>query len=285
MVTITKQTAKPANDRGKFESWRDNDLKFKSILEKETSGNKIWNKLTDKVRPRLLRSLLKEQGYVCCYCGSPISKANAEIEHFFPKNGDNNGNDYRHLIFDYENLFASCCGGAKEIEHQVVENETLESIANRYDVATSSIKIKYNKTKIETAPKEILPNQKLIIPKNNQPTKWQSCNNSKDNKILPFGLLDIQLATFFDYTHNGEMVATDKAPLNTKEAIDNILGLNNKYLVEKRSQLISSIIDTILKINLEIEGESLYQSFAEKNEHGQYQSYYFVCINELKKYI
>lgn len=284
MVTITKQTAMPANDRGKFEYWRDMKLSLLNIIKKETSGSEIWGKLTDKVRSRLLRSLLKEQGYVCCYCGAPISKANAEIEHFFPKNGDDNRNDYRHLIFDYENLFASCCGGAKdEIEHQVAENETLESIAKRYDVATSSIKIKCNKTKIEIAPKKILPNQKLIIPKNNQLPKWRSCNNKKDNKILPFGLLDIQLATFFDYTHNGEIVATDKAPLNTEEAINNILGLNNKYLVEKRSQLIKSIIDTILEINLEKDGIALCQSFAEKNEHGQYRSYYFVCINEFKK--
>ena len=37
------------------------------------------------VYDRLLEALLKEQGYICCYCGVAIDKGNCHIEHFKPQ--------------------------------------------------------------------------------------------------------------------------------------------------------------------------------------------------------
>ncbi|MFO0051547.1 MAG: retron system putative HNH endonuclease [Dolichospermum sp.] len=54
----------------------------------------------------LKTSLLKEQGYICCYCMQRISIHNMEIEH----NKAQNKNCYPDLQLDYKNLIASCSG-------------------------------------------------------------------------------------------------------------------------------------------------------------------------------
>lgn len=64
-------------------------------------------------------SLLKEQGWVCCYCGRSIAQQDSHIEHFRPQER------YANLALSYENLHASCiretapgtplhCGHAKD---------------------------------------------------------------------------------------------------------------------------------------------------------------------------
>lgn len=52
----------------------------------------------------LKQALLKEQGYICCYCMQRISQENMEIEHWKPES------KYPELQIDYKNLLASCSG-------------------------------------------------------------------------------------------------------------------------------------------------------------------------------
>jgi len=47
-------------------------------------------------------SLLKEQGWVCCYCGRSIDLHDSHIEHFHPQER------YADLALSYQNLHASC---------------------------------------------------------------------------------------------------------------------------------------------------------------------------------
>ena len=56
------------------------------------------------VKGQLLEILLKEQGYICCYCGVAIDKGNCHIEHFKPQGIDET------VRFDYFNLIVSCQG-------------------------------------------------------------------------------------------------------------------------------------------------------------------------------
>ena len=56
------------------------------------------------VYDRLLETLLKEQGYICCYCGVAIDKESCHIEHFKPQGIDET------MRFDYFNLMVSCQG-------------------------------------------------------------------------------------------------------------------------------------------------------------------------------
>jgi hypothetical protein len=50
------------------------------------------------VKGQLLETLLKEQGYICCYCGVAIDKGSCHIEHFKPQGKDET------VRFDYSNL-------------------------------------------------------------------------------------------------------------------------------------------------------------------------------------
>lgn len=63
-----------------------------------------YSDLPEKERRRLRGSLIKEQGYICCYCMKRIYTDSSHIEHFMPRE------KYKEYIFDYNNLFASCQG-------------------------------------------------------------------------------------------------------------------------------------------------------------------------------
>ena len=69
-------------------------------------GNRTpnWKSFNKSVKTDVYHALLKEQGYICCYCGISIARKNCHIEHYRPKS------KYKHLTFNYTNLIASCQG-------------------------------------------------------------------------------------------------------------------------------------------------------------------------------
>jgi uncharacterized protein (TIGR02646 family) len=71
---------------------------------KRGSRTTDWKSFSKGVKDDVYFSLLQEQGYICCYCGRPISRKQCHIEHFRPKSV------YKHLTFEYTNLIASCQG-------------------------------------------------------------------------------------------------------------------------------------------------------------------------------
>ncbi|KAF3884867.1 MULTISPECIES: retron system putative HNH endonuclease [Nostocales] len=73
---------------------------------KQKLGSRIpdWKSFSKGVKDDVYFSLLQEQGYICCYCGRPISRKQCHIEHYRPKSV------YKHLTFEYTNLIASCQG-------------------------------------------------------------------------------------------------------------------------------------------------------------------------------
>ena len=63
------------------------------------------------VKDDLRKSLVEEQGGLCCYCGGRIqADYTSVIEHLLPK-GDER---YKHLQLEYTNLLCSCDGGASD---------------------------------------------------------------------------------------------------------------------------------------------------------------------------
>jgi uncharacterized protein (TIGR02646 family) len=60
----------------------------------------------------LRENLLQEQGYLCCYCQQKIALENQTmtVEHLVPR--VTNGT----LLFEYNNLLASCLGGKQDID-------------------------------------------------------------------------------------------------------------------------------------------------------------------------
>ncbi len=69
-------------------------------------GNNIpnWKFFDRDVKNDVFQALLKEQGYICCYCGNSIARKECHIEHFQPKSL------YKNLTYAYNNLLISCQG-------------------------------------------------------------------------------------------------------------------------------------------------------------------------------
>jgi len=57
------------------------------------------------VKDELRNKLLKEQGFICCYCMDRVEFHNSKIEHFKPRSL------FRGEQLDYSNLFIACLGG------------------------------------------------------------------------------------------------------------------------------------------------------------------------------
>ncbi|MEN8217376.1 MAG: retron system putative HNH endonuclease [Pseudomonadota bacterium] len=73
--------------------------------------SKDWKKLNPLPKKALHEALLREQGYICCYCERAITKNNSHIEHLVPKKGPN---AEPNLTFEYQNLLSSCDGNASD---------------------------------------------------------------------------------------------------------------------------------------------------------------------------
>ncbi|MBD2182404.1 TIGR02646 family protein [Planktothrix sp. FACHB-1355] len=65
-------------------------------------------------KPVVHQALLREQGYICCYCGMRITRETSHIEHLKPRS------IYPDLALDYTNLMASCQGESEEPPPQPV---------------------------------------------------------------------------------------------------------------------------------------------------------------------
>lgn len=65
-------------------------------------------------KPIVHEYLLKQQGYICCYCGMRIDRKNSHIEHLKPRTA------YPDLALDYTNMIASCQGESEQPPPQPV---------------------------------------------------------------------------------------------------------------------------------------------------------------------
>jgi uncharacterized protein (TIGR02646 family) len=72
----------------------------------ERAGAEVkWEHLPAEVVGALKRSLVTEQGHICCYCGRRIVPSDYHVEHLVPRNGVMGS---AALTFVYTNLLASC---------------------------------------------------------------------------------------------------------------------------------------------------------------------------------
>jgi uncharacterized protein (TIGR02646 family) len=78
---------------------------FTEWKKKPDNLQRTWKSFRrTKAKNQLLQALLEEQGYICCYCCSSITKENCHIEHLKPQNEDEKSR------FEYKNLMVSCQG-------------------------------------------------------------------------------------------------------------------------------------------------------------------------------
>jgi uncharacterized protein (TIGR02646 family) len=74
----------------------------RSLVAHRSQSNANYDNYPDK--DKLRESLLKEQGYICCYCMSRITSEQMKIEHWQPQT------KYTALQLDYRNLLGACNG-------------------------------------------------------------------------------------------------------------------------------------------------------------------------------
>ena len=82
-------------------------VKYRATVKNDLNSNSartIFDNYKGKNK-ELKRSLLKEQGFICCYCMQRIHHNNhTKIEHFHPVS------QYPEQTLDYKNLFVACNG-------------------------------------------------------------------------------------------------------------------------------------------------------------------------------
>lgn len=74
----------------------------RSLIEHRSQANANYDNYPEK--DDLRKSLLKEQGYICCYCMSRIKLDEMKIEHWQPQT------KYTSRQLDYKNLLGACMG-------------------------------------------------------------------------------------------------------------------------------------------------------------------------------
>jgi uncharacterized protein (TIGR02646 family) len=118
-----------------FETWKEQKKQRASDLAKIRDLTSIklkerWDKLKSKplIFKGLRENLLQEQGYLCCYCQQKIALENktVSIEHLIPRATDGT------LLFEYNNLLASCLGGKQDIDEVTQQKYCDNHRSNKY---------------------------------------------------------------------------------------------------------------------------------------------------------
>jgi len=68
-----------------------------------------WQNFQKPEKILVHKSLLGEQGFICCYCGQRMNLKDSHIEHFKPRK------EYADLQLDYSNLMSSCQGESEDL--------------------------------------------------------------------------------------------------------------------------------------------------------------------------
>lgn len=167
----------------------------------DSSSDGIFNTYSNKNGLSELRNiLLKEQGYICCYCMSSINISSAneiektKIEHYQARDGN------RNVEVHYKNLYLSCDGRKQCSDNSKISLDTYKSCRCKYK------------------------NGKAFL---------QHCDTCKGNRKLNYIKLDKTTQDKVKYTSSGIIYSDDK---NIDYELNHILNLNTDRLIYNRKQ-------------------------------------------------
>ncbi|PSF39011.1 TIGR02646 family protein [Aphanothece hegewaldii CCALA 016] len=132
-----------------------------------------WKEFQNPEKKQLHQTLLKEQGYICCYCGRKIIIEQSHIEHFKPKRL------YPQLTFEYSNLIVSCekdteesppaihCGHQKDewFDEKLLVSPLLKNCVDFFRYAEDGQILSSDKIKNKKAAQTTIGKLRLNIPK------------------------------------------------------------------------------------------------------------------------
>lgn len=273
MYRINKRTEAPES----FQNWlNDNDDRLQIQYEDvNISGTQMWTEHTDLPefpKPDLRKALLEDQGYVCCYCGFPVTNdgMSCVIEHFRPKK------EYKKLVFDYTNLFASCKGSSKNHIHIIEEGETIESIANKFSIPLEYLVGINNGI-------QSLDGLKTMRIKNGTKVNEQHCDILKGgNELFAVDLLNPEGFSEIYYSSDGEVLSGNEHIIKDIKT----LGLNNNFELSYLRLLSFEHALNLYRRIRELEPEILAETFVKlkekysrkDNETLKFKPFYFIYL-------
>lgn len=232
----------------------DNEKELLNMYQDKTiTGTDVWKYIdndnrTDEVNKKKLKEiLLKEQGYICCYCGQRVEETNSHIEHVRPKK------ENKHLTYEYYHLLISCDGASENIIHFVKnEQETKENIASFYGVEVEYLEELYvNDTNFEFIKKvydldNLKIDDKVWIFKAVKGKQQLHCGVKKDKNDIPLCPLNEFIESYFVYNaSDGKIVEKD----DFIKKLVNVLGLNdNPLLLDRRKNRIKNSLSALTNL-------------------------------------
>ena len=150
----------------------------------KNTEDREYKDLINPIKSDVKKSLLIEQGYICCYCESKISKENSHIEHLKPKDKDK----FPELQLKYDNILCSCQKQLSKGEPRHCGNSKANDILSITPLDINcETKFKYNENgtiePTDKASEETIKYLQLDIDK---------LNELRNNAIEPF-ILDISI--------------------------------------------------------------------------------------------
>ncbi len=184
-----------------------------------------WGSLTSGARDTLQKTLLAEQGHICCYCGVRISlERGFVLEHLASRD------HHPQRTFDYENLLASCQGGANPTYHRVQPVDTIGQILTTYSITLEEL-LAWNPG---VDPSDLKSGEKLQVNLVEKPAETH-CDKHKGSNEIPITPLMASCEQAFVYDSLTGKVSPRAQALPAQQTIDK-LGLNAAPLVRQRNR-------------------------------------------------
>jgi uncharacterized protein (TIGR02646 family) len=139
--------------------WIDKKLKNQPASLKKHLRTPHHNYGNYKEKDELRTALLKEQGFICCYCMKRVQEPTEDkmvIEHFKAFAIYNGQNGFPDLTLDFTNLLGSCTGGengSKHLRHCDETKKKAELLINPMDKSMMQ-KIRFNSEGIVSVKEE-----------------------------------------------------------------------------------------------------------------------------------
>ncbi|WP_312511520.1 retron system putative HNH endonuclease [Chryseobacterium culicis] len=109
----------------------------RSLAEHRSRPHSNYSNIPSDAKEELRESLMREQGFVCCYCMKRIpekeTSPGCKIEHFKCQN------NYSDLGLDYKNLFTACTGNQAKGRHlQTCDSKKGDKDLQTIDILSAS---------------------------------------------------------------------------------------------------------------------------------------------------
>ena len=190
MISIVKNMRSEPNTLKVFRLRPDVKIQLKS----KNSG--LFDKYVDAYNADELREALREeQGSICCYCMSSIATGKTKIEHYRPRDGN------EELEIDYKNLYLACDGEKVNCTENQDKDENIHN----------DCKCKYRREE----------NHKKIV---------KHCDTCKNNRPLDY--IDFEnIERHVNYKSDGTIYSDDP---NINKELNSVLNLNLGILKKNR---------------------------------------------------